>query len=148
MVLTFDFTDCLARAPHYNRIRSGTLGAVSNPLQQFTVSNAGCAEEVVVPSDEISSTKDSAQVMPSINCLIALLIIGRPEFSLDFPPEGGHGASGNDPFGRSANPHENVNSSIGPRSHHGTGNVTIDYEFNAGTGFADLTSEIFVPWSI
>ena len=63
MVLAFDFTDCFARAPHYNRIRGGTLGAVPNPLQKFTVSNPGSAEEVVVPSDEISSTKDSAQVM-------------------------------------------------------------------------------------
>jgi hypothetical protein len=117
-------------------------------LQQFTVSNPGCAEEIVVPRDEISGAKNSAQVMPGIYCLIALLIVGRPEFSLDFPTEGGHRASSNDSFGRPADPHEDVNSGIGSRSHHRTGNVTINYKFNASTGFADLTSETFVPWSI
>ena len=117
-----------------------SIPAEAHTAQVINIDLAGIfdwAMDLVKAEDEMTYE----QVMAGIESSATFLVISRPQATLDTAAETTHGARGDDPFGGTADSGKQIDAGPASGRHDGTGNVTIDDEFDTGPGFADRVDQ-------
>src|SRR5215217_1396456 len=110
---------------HHERLRRRTLREIMDPFEQLPVGDAGGGEEDVVPCHQVVA----GQLPPDVDRLLlrdlALLVVPRPEPTLDVAADAFECGGGDDGFRRTPGAEERVDASIGNCRHQRAGDVAV-----------------------
>ncbi|SBS70173.1 hypothetical protein MIPYR_10326 [uncultured Microbacterium sp.] len=120
-----------------------------HPGDEFAVRDARRDEDRVAALDEVVGLVDVVvELQTGIDAALLLLIVPRPQPSLDVPAERLDGARGDDALGAAADPDAHVGAGVEARRVDPAGDVAVAHQAGAGAGLADLVDERRVPRAI
>src|SRR5438067_3729623 len=83
-------------------LRAGASGVVVHALQHLPVGDAGDGEEAVVAGHEIVGVEHPVEVVTGVDGGLALIVVARPQASLDLAAHAFHRCCRDHAFGRTS----------------------------------------------
>src|SRR5947209_781334 len=124
-VLGADDPDRPGARAHDHRLAGSALRRVTDTLEQDSVGHAGRSKEGFFSAAKILRRQDSREVVAGVDGSVPLLVVPRPQPSLDLAADALQRCGRNDAFGRTADPIQKVDTGSFLRGGDRAGDVAV-----------------------
>src|SRR5680860_502330 len=137
-----DKTNSAGARSHNERVRRSSHRAIPHAIEEFAIGDAGGREKRFVSLHQVIDPPYPLQIDLFLACQHPLLLVARPQPALHVSTDAFEGAGGYHSLRRSADAHQDIDTSALHRREQGASHVTIDDELQAGSRFTNFPYQL------